>query len=115
MVSKGEGRWMRVEVGLSYPKSIGLSGPEISAYQQSLRADHSRSAQGATPKPTLRAAWLGRLHQNILAPQSPWREHQSILIPPILPKYSSLLKTTSQSNLLDHTKHSGSRDSTVAH
>lgn len=53
---------MRVEVGLSYSKSIGLSGPEISACQQGLRADHSHSAQGATPKPTLRAAWLGRLH-----------------------------------------------------
>ena len=53
---------MGVEVGLSYPKSMGLPGPEISAYQQGLRADHSRSAQGATLKPTLGAAWLGKLH-----------------------------------------------------
>lgn len=106
---------MRVEVGLSYPKSIGLSGPEISACQQGLRADHSHSAQGATPKPTLRVAWLSRLCHNILAPQGPWQEHRNILIPPILPKYSSLLETTSQLNLLDHTKHSRSRDPTVAH
>lgn len=58
----GRGRWMGVEVGLSYPKSMGLSGPDISACQQGLRADYSRSAQGATLKPTLRAAWLGKLH-----------------------------------------------------
>lgn len=58
--------------GLSYPKSIGLSGPETSACQQGLTSDHSRRAQGATPKPALGAARLGRLHQNILAPQSPW-------------------------------------------
>ena len=61
-----------VEVGLNSPKSIGLSGPEISACQQGLRADHSRNAQGATLKPALRAACLGRLHQNILDPQSLW-------------------------------------------
>lgn len=66
------GRWMRGEVGLCYPKSTGLSGSEISACRQGLRADHSRSAQGATLNPTLRAAWLGRLHRNIPAPQSPW-------------------------------------------
>lgn len=63
---------MGIEVGLSYPKSTGLSGPESSACQQGLPSDHSHRAQGATPTPTLRAAWLGRRHQNILAPQSLW-------------------------------------------
>lgn len=72
VVSMREGEMDGVEMGLSSPKSIGLSGPDISACQQGLRADHSRSAQGATLKPTLRAAWLGRLHQNILDPQSLW-------------------------------------------
>lgn len=72
VVSMREGEMDGVEVGLSSPKSIGLSGPEISACQQGLRADHSRSAQGATLRPTLRAAWLDRLHQNILDPQSLW-------------------------------------------
>lgn len=72
VASEGEGERVGVEAGLGCPKSTGWSGPEISACQRGLRADHSRSAQGATSKPTRRAVWLGRLHRNVLAPQSPW-------------------------------------------
>lgn len=103
-----------VEVGLSSPKSIGLSGPEISACQQGLRADHS-----TVPREPLSDQLSGLPG---LAKTS--SEHSRSSEPMVrAPKHSDPSETTkvlsfaitSQSNALDHTKHSSSRDPTMAH